>query len=237
MRIVVPVSVVRAVRIVRFGAIAVRISDDPAADIARSLAVRLRAAISRRGHASLAVSGGSTAPPMLAAFVRQDIRWDRLTIWQVDERIVPDGDPDRNARELRDIPARTVLMPVTVDDLAHGAIRYGEGLPERFDAVHLGLGDDGHTASWPPDPHPDATVVRNGAPVALVGDFNGRDRMTLTPGPINGARSRLLLTTGLEKADIVRRWIGRDASIPAGFVRRSATTVFLDRDAASALQR
>ena len=56
--------------------------------------------------ASLAVSGGSSSPPMLAAFVASDVPWDRLTVWQVDERIAPDGDPARNAGQLADLPCR-----------------------------------------------------------------------------------------------------------------------------------
>jgi 6-phosphogluconolactonase/glucosamine-6-phosphate isomerase/deaminase len=229
------VVVAARVQVVKFGAVLVRVSDDPAGDVARSLAVRLRAAIRRRGHASLAVSGGSTAPPMLAALVHEDLDWDRLTIWQVDERVAPDGHDDRNATQLWFVPGETRLMPVTGDDLAMAALRYGDGLPERFDAVHLGLGDDGHTASWPPSPHPDATVVSSPNAVAMVGDFRGRGRMTLTPAPINRARGRLILTTGKAKAAMVQRWLDRDRSIPVSHVRRSGTTLFLDPAAASKL--
>jgi 6-phosphogluconolactonase/glucosamine-6-phosphate isomerase/deaminase len=128
-------------------------------------------------------------------------------------------------------------MPVTGDDIAAATVRYARGLPERFDAVHLGLGEDGHTASWPPVPHPGAAVVHSDNAVAVIGNFNGHARMTLTPGPVNHARCRLLLTTGPGKAEMVRRWIDRDASIPVTRVRRSATTVFLDRGAASQLPR
>ena len=222
-------------QVVKFGAVSVRISDDPPGDVARSLAVRLRAAIRRRQRASLAVSGGSTAPSMLAALVHEDLDWDRLTIWQVDERVAPDGHDDRNATQLWFVPGETRLMPVTGDDLAMAALRYADELPDRFDAVHLGLGDDGHTASWPPSPHPDATVVSSPNAVAMVGDFRGRGRMTLTPAPINHARSRLILTAGPGKAPMVRRWIDRDRSIPVSHVRRSATTLFLDPPAASKL--
>lgn len=172
---------------------------------------------------------------MLAALVHEDLDWDRLTIWQVDERVAPDGHSDRNATQLWFVPAETRLMPVTGDDLAMAALRYADGLPERFDAVHLGLGDDGHTASWPRSPHPDATVVSSSNPVAMVGDFHGRGRMTLTPTPINHARSRLILTAGAAKAPMVRRWLDRDRSIPVSHVRRSATTLFLDPPAASKL--
>ena len=223
------------VRVEKSGAVQVRICDDPAGDVARSIAVRLRAAIRRRGAATMAVSGGSTAPPMLAALVHEDVDWDRVTIWQVDERVAPDGHDDRNASQLWFVPAETQLMPVTGDDLALAAMRYAETLPDRFDVVHLGLGDDGHTASWPPSPHPDATVVSSANDVAMVGDFNGRGRMTLTPAPVNGARSRLVFTTGTAKADVVRRWLDRDRTIPISHVRRTGTTLFLDPAAASEL--
>jgi len=223
------------VQVVKFGAVSVRISDDPAGDAARSLAVRLRAATRRRGSTSLAVSGGSTAPSMLAALVHEDLDWDQLTIWQVDERVAPDGHEDRNATQLWFVPGETRLMPVAGDDLAIAALRYADGLPERFDAVHLGVGDDGHTASWPPSPHPDATVVSSPNPVAMVGNFNGRGRMTLTPIPINQARGRLILTTGKTKSAMVQRWLDRDRSIPVSHVRRSGTTLFLDPAAASKL--
>lgn len=225
----------KRVQVVKYGSVSVRVSDDPAGDVARSLAVRLRGAIRRRGSASLAVSGGSTAPSMLAALVHEDLDWDCLTVWQVDERVAPDGHEDRNAIQLWFMPTETKLMPVTGDNLGIAAMRYAETLPGRFDAVHLGLGDDGHTASWPPVPHPDATVVSSPNNVAMVGDFNGRGRMTLTPGPVNHARGRLILTTGKSKADMVRRWLERDRSIPVSHVRRSATTLFIDPAAAAKL--
>lgn len=221
--------------VLRFGAIRVRVSDDPPADIARSLAVRLRGAIRRRGSASLAVSGGSMAPSMLAAFVHEDIDWDVLTIWQVDERIVADGHPARNAEQLWFVPSQTRLMPVTGDAIGASSVDYAAGLPERFDAVHLGIGTDGHTASWPPVPHRDAAVVHSPSPVAIVGDFNGYGRMTLTPGPVNHARARLLLASGTDKASVVRRWIDRDAALPVSRLRRSGTTLFVDPDGASKL--
>ena len=223
------------VQVRKFGSVSVRVSDDPAGDVARSLAVRLRSAVRRRGSASLALSGGSTAPPMLAAFVHEDLDWDRLTVWQVDERVAPDGHEDRNASQLWFLPSRVELMAVAGDDLAIAATRYADSLPARFDAVHLGLGGDGHTASWPPAPHPDSVVASSPNDVAMVGDFNGRGRMTLTPTPVNRARSRVILTTGKSKAAMVRRWLDRDRSIPASHVRRSATTLFLDTAAASKL--
>ena len=168
---------------------------------------------------------------MFAALLTLDVPWEKLTLWQVDERVAPDGDPRRNAGQLADLPARTKLMPVTVGDLAAGARRYGAGLPERFDVVHLGLGDDGHTASWPPG-DPVADSVR---PCEVIGEFNGVRRMTLTPPVVNAARSRLMLTYGEAKAPMVGRWLGGDRTLPVGRLRRTDTWVFLDGAAAADL--
>lgn len=208
-----------------------RVSDDPAGDAGTWLARRVRDAVRRRGSAAIAVSGGSSAPPMFAALLAADVPWEHVTVWQVDERVAPDGHEARNAAQLTDLPARVELMPVTAADLAAGARRYGAGLPERFDVVHLGLGDDGHTASWPPgDP-----VVDSDLPCAVVDEFNGFRRMTLTPRVVNAARSRVVLTYGEAKAPMVARWLLRDPELPVDRIRRSGTWAFIDPAAASAL--
>ena len=214
------------------------ISDDPSATAAEAIAEGLRSAIEARDAATLAVSGGSTAPPMLTALAADDLDWSKVTVFQVDERIAPDGDPDRNAGQLVDLPdAATVHpMPVTDDDPDAAADRYGELLPEVLDVVHLGLGGDGHTASWPPAPHPDESVVDRPGDVATVADFNGRDRMTLLPSVVNRARRRVVLTTGDEKASAVQRWLETDSGLPAGRVSPEGTVVVLDAAAASDLE-
>ena len=209
----------------------IRVVDDPAGAAGHWLARRLRDAVRRRGAATLAVSGGSSAPPMFAGLLREDVPWDRLTVWQVDERVAPDGHPERNALQLVDLPVRVRSMPVTAGDLAAAARRYGATLPDRFDVVHLGLGDDGHTASWPPgDP-----VVDSPRPCELVGEFNGFRRMTLTPPVINAARARLMLAYGSAKAPMLARWLLRDPDLPVDRVRRSDTWTFLDQAAAELL--
>jgi 6-phosphogluconolactonase/glucosamine-6-phosphate isomerase/deaminase len=152
-------------------------------------------------------------------------------VWQVDERVAPDGHPARNALQLAGLPCRIELMPVTDADLGAAARRYAAGLPERFDVVHLGLGDDGHTASWPPgDPVVDSTLACD-----LVGEFNGFRRMTLTPSVLNAARSRLVLTFGRTKAPMMRRWLRGDRSLPVSRLQRTGTWVMLDRAAATEL--
>ena len=212
------------------------IDDDPARRAAELLAEQLRRATAQRGRAAIAVSGGSTPPPMLDALGAVDLPWEQVDVYQVDERVAPEGDPERNANQLADVPGRHHLMPVTADDLEAAAARYAAELPERFDVVHLGIGPDGHTASWPPgDPVIDATTR-----VAISGEYQGCIRMTLTPPVIGAARSRLVLARGTDKADAIGRWLGGvgDASeLPIDRVPREDTTVVLDPTAAAQLPK
>jgi 6-phosphogluconolactonase/glucosamine-6-phosphate isomerase/deaminase len=208
-----------------------RIDDDPSRAAAVWLAERIREAVAERGAATIAVSGGDTAPPLFAALVELDVPWDATTIWQVDERVVPDGHPERNAGQLDVLPGDVRPMPVTDPDLEAAAARYGTDLPERFDVVHIGLGDDGHTASWPPG----HDVVDSDQPCEAIGEFAGFRRMTLTPRVVNKARARLMLTLGSSKAPVVERWFSHDADLPVERVERTDTWVFLDPDAAADL--
>lgn len=207
-----------------------RVGSEPAERAARWLAGRLRHDIGRRGAATLALSGGSTTPPLIEALIAEEVSWSAVTVWQVDERIAPDGDPARNANQLVDMPCRVRLMPVTASDRRVAARRYGETLPARFDIVHLGIGGDGHTASWPPG---DPDVLASNRSVELVGMFNGHERMTLTRRVVNGARRRVVLATGAAKQPVIERWLQLDQTLPISAVHRSNTWAFLDPAAAA----
>jgi 6-phosphogluconolactonase len=209
------------------------IDDDPAERAAREVVRCLVDAIEQRGRAALAVSGGSTGPRLLQALARADLPWDDIGIWQVDERVAPEGDPDRNANQLDDVPGEVHLMPVTAPNLQRAAAAYAAELPDRFDVVHLGMGADGHTASWPPgDP-----VIRSTRPVDLSGEYQGRVRMTLTPPVIDAARARVVLVTGADKAAPVARWLeGPAHGLPIERVPAAGTVVVLDPAAASCLR-
>ena len=207
---------------------------DAATDAADLLARRVRRAVRDRGRASIAVSGGRGPAAMFVALAARSMPWERLHVFQVDERVAPAGSPDRNARllDVLPLPAGNVhLMPVEQADLESASSAYARLLPERFDVVHLGIGDDGHTASWAPgDP-----VIDEQRAVGVTGTFNGFVRMTLTPGVVNAARSRIVLVDGATKAPAVRRWLLDDPTVPVQRLRRQATTVVLDDAAASEL--
>lgn len=208
------------------------VDDDPASRAARIIATHLAAAIDERGQASLAVSGGSTGPQLLAALATATLPWADIGVWQVDERVAPEGDPVRNANQLEGIPGEIHLMPVTAPNLSRAAAAYAAELPERFDVIHLGMGPDGHTASWPPgDP-----VIDSALAVDLSTEYQGRVRMTLTPPVVDAARSRVVLVTGADKASTVARWLdGPRSQFPIERVPATHTTIVLDRAAASLL--
>jgi 6-phosphogluconolactonase len=200
------------------------------ADVAAELA---RSAIAERGEFTFAVSGGRTPWTMFADLAGK-IPWEQVTIFQVDERVAPDGDPDRNLTSLlRSLPPGLAAdirpMPVLEDDLEAAAAAYAASLPRELDLVHLGLGPDGHTASLVPG---DPVLEVADRDVAVTGEYQGRRRMTLTYPPLDRARRIVWLVTGADKADALARLRAGDPSIPAGRVSRVNALVLADSAAA-----
>jgi 6-phosphogluconolactonase len=220
---------------------------DDAESVARHAAMAIaadaRAATAARGRFTFAVSGGHTPWIMLRELASQDVPWAGVHIFQVDERIAPEGDPDRNLTHLRESllqyaplpPEQIHAMPVESADLEAAASEYSAslssvaGLPAVLDLVHLGLGPDGHTASLVPG---DPVLNVTKADVALTGIYQGRRRMTLTYPALNRARRILWVVTGAEKVQMLQRLIDGDVSIPSGRVRREQAAVMADRAAA-----
>jgi 6-phosphogluconolactonase len=201
-----------------------------AADI---VAASAREAIEARGRFTFAVSGGRTPWAMFRDLAHEDVPWRKVGIWQVDERIAPDGDADRNLTSLLPmIPSEADLrpMPVTEADLDAAAARYAGSLPDVFDLVHLGMGDDGHTASLVPD---DPVLDVTDRDVAVTGEYRGLRRMTLTYRVLDRSRRVLWLIDGDDKTPMVPRLMAGDASIPAGRVATADQLVVVDAAAAA----
>ncbi|HKX04437.1 MAG TPA: 6-phosphogluconolactonase [Methylomirabilota bacterium] len=207
-------------------------------------AAEARTAVAARGRFIVAFSGGHTPWQMLRALADEEVPWPGVHVVQVDERVAPAGDPDRNLTHLRESllahcplrPEQIHPMPVEAADLEAASRRYAltlediAGAPAVLDLAHLGLGPDGHTASLVPgDPVLDVTD----ADVALTGVYQGRRRMTLTYPALNRARRIVWLITGREKADMLERLCRGDRSIPAGRIDQHQALVLADHEAAA----
>jgi 6-phosphogluconolactonase len=201
------------------------------------IAERLRAALAERGTATFAVSGGRTPVRTLERLAAESIPWEKVDVFQVDERVAPDGDADRNATQIRSAlseqveryPRQFHWMPVTANDLTVGARSYeaelirSAGTPPTFDLIHLGLGADGHTASiFPGD------VLDERHNVAVTAAHLGRRRMTLTVPLINRARSILWIVTGRDKAGALARLLQADPDLIASRIRRTSAVILAD---------
>ena len=193
------------------------------------VAQRAREAVGERGHFTFAVSGGHTPWAMFAELAGQDVPWEQVTLYQVDERIAPDGDPDRNLthlqRSLGDAKAEVIAMPVNDADLDTAAASYGALLPERLDLIHLGLGPDGHTASLVPG---DPVLEVRDRLVAITRPYQGHQRMTLTYPALARAGQILWLVTGEDKEEPLGRLLAGDESIPAARVEAAHSLVLAD---------
>lgn len=218
-------------------------ADAAARAAARRIAGWAREAVAERGVCLAAFSGGRTPRTMLGALVTQSLPWRELHVFQVDERVAPRGSADRNLTQIEEtLLGNTPLasdqihaMPVDEGGGEDAADAYARllaslgGTPPVLDFVHLGLGDDGHTASLVPgDPVLDVTD-RN---VAMTGPYQGRRRMTLTYPIINRARRRLWLVTGAGKAEMLIAALVKGSAVPAARVSRDRTVLFYDRAAA-----
>jgi 6-phosphogluconolactonase len=218
-------------------------ADAVALEAAKLIAKIAHEAVAARGKFVMAVSGGKTPWIMLHDLAQEDVPWSGVHVVQVDERVAPEGDPDRNLTHLRKSllehaplrPEQIYAMPVGSASLEAACEQYTEilktiaGSPPVLDLVHLGLGPDGHTASLVPG---DPVLNVKETDVALTGIYQGRRRMTITYPIINRSRRVLWLATGSEKAGMLARLQARDVSIPAGRVSRDHAVILADRAAA-----
>ena len=193
---------------------------------------RIEAAIDDRGVACIALSGGRTPLGMLRELSGRDLCWNRVHIFQADERACPMDSEDRNFKHIQAIlPAQCHLHPMPVHDLTEGANGYARelgryaGNPAVLDVIHLGLGADGHTASLIPG---DPVIEITDRDVAWTAPYLGYRRMTLTFPVLDRARLVFWLVTGAEKRAALAGLLAGDAALPASRVRASDRQVIAD---------
>lgn len=216
---------------------------------ARWIGARIEAALAARGRAAVAFSGGRSPQRMLAALAALPLPWERVAALQVDERIVAAGSGARNLTMLQSaLPrARWHAMPVEAAlaagdaaacaaAAAAGADEYARtlaavaGTPAVLDLVHLGLGDDGHTASLFAG---DAALEVRDRDVAVTAQQRGHRRLTLTLPVLSRARARCWLVTGADKRAMLAALRDGGARVPAARVARHDSVVFADAAAAA----
>jgi 6-phosphogluconolactonase len=216
-----------------------------AAAAARLIAAEAREAVAARGRFLMAVSGGKTPWAMLRDLASENVPWSQFHVFQVDERVAADSDPDRNLTHLHasllgtaPIPRENIhAMPVNAPEPAQGVLDYEQtlahwcGSPPVLDLVHLGLGADGHTASLVPG---DPVLDCHDRDVAMTGIYQSRRRMTLTYPMLDRSRQVLWLATGAGKTAMIERLLARDATVPAGRVSQAHAVLFMDAAARGA---
>ncbi len=180
---------------------------------------------------SIALSGGRTPWAVFERLVALNLPWTLVDLYQVDERVAPPEDPDRNLFHLKRCGlwtsgARVFPMPVDDPDLEAASDRYAQLLPARLGLVHLGLGADGHTASLVgADPIVEVTD-------RLVGmttkPYQGRRRMTLTRRALDSAEAILWLVGGEDKRAALTRLRAGDRTIPSGMIAADHATLITD---------
>ena len=193
--------------------------------LARSVAADLRRGIAERGRAVLVVSGGATPRKFLTALATEDLDWPRVTVTLADERWVPPSHARSNEHLVRETlligraaAAAFVSLYTNVPDPESGLSEVAgriDALPLPFDAVVLGLGNDGHCASLfadgdrfaqATDPAAAARALPMRSPSA------GEPRMTLTLPALIATRALYLQIEGADKhATLARVQAGEGA--------------------------
>lgn len=184
--------------------------------LAAGIGAILTGAINNRGQASLAVSGGSTPKRLFEVLSQTEIDWGRVTVVLVDERMVPAESDRSNAKLVREhllcgnaAAAHFVAYETGLADPRANATMSEEifgGVPTPLDAVVLGMGTDGHTASFFPggDRLADALSPKSSEKVLpMAADGAGEPRLTLTLPLLLDARFLALHIEGDEKRGVL----------------------------------
>ncbi len=215
----------------------------------------LAEAVSTRGRAMLAISGGSTPKLLFAEMAKAKFDWSNVHIFWVDERCVPPTDSQSNYK----LANETLLTPVGIpegnihrvygelqpeqaasryiEEIKHALALQDEALPV-FDMIHRGIGSDAHTASlFPGEP---LIADRHGIAAAVWVEKMKSHRVTLLPGVLIAARATVIQAAGEEKAEPIHNVLEGPADpyrFPCQIATRDSGNAawFLDTAAASKL--
>lgn len=205
--------------------------------LAAAVADRLAQAAEARGAATLAVSGGTTPTRFFETLSAMNLDWSNVTVLPVDERFVPESSERSNARLIKQkllqgSAATARFVPLFAPDLdADAAARAADdhvgrlGLP--LDVVVLGMGNDGHTASFFPDAvELEALLAPRMKPIvaSVHSDSAGEQRLTLTLPPIASAQFIALHIEGEEKAATLAKALAPGSTLPVRRVIDAAAT-------------
>lgn len=197
--------------------------------LASDVADELNRVIQAKGKAVLAVSGGTTPKLFFEKLSEMDVPWQRVTVTLVDERQVPDTSERSNAKLVRDHLLQNKAAAAQFVPLFENE---GAAKTPPFDVTVLGMGNDGHTASFFPggdnldeaiDPRAFAIIVPMNAPGA------GEPRLTFTL-PVLEASGRLALhIEGADKKKVLDKALtdGPQEDMPVRAILRSATPMTL----------
>ena len=198
------------------------------AALANTIVTQLSEAISADGKASIAVSGGSTPKALFAALSQADIDWSKVDVTLVDERWVDTGSEQSNERMLRECfainhaaNANIIGMKSADDDVAYGVENYNHKLAnvikQPFDVVILGMGGDGHTASWFPDaPEIDSALdpSENSLTLSTLPPSQPMPRITLSFPCVAAAKNIYLHITGDDKRKVLEQGLANTDALP-----------------------
>ncbi|NSX05844.1 6-phosphogluconolactonase [Cupriavidus gilardii] len=203
---------------------------DQAEALAASVSHALDLAIQVRGHAVLAVSGGRSPVPMFERLRYRPVRWDAVTITLVDERAVPPGHEDSNARLvqehlLHDAAAAASFVPLIADALeasepARAVVRLNAAFRQPDVAV-LGMGEDGHTASLFADAPELGEALNGDTPCYVVTRPASAPhaRVTLNLAALLAAERVFLAFAGAARAEVFERALQQPGpALPVGLV-------------------
>ena len=214
--------------------------DTLATALAETVATQLKSAISERGEASIAVSGGTTPERFFDVLSKTDLDWSKVSVTLVDERWVPPGDARSNARLvaaslLRNRAAAARFIPLYSDvarpkDGIPAILAALTTMPMPFDTVVLGMGADGHTASFFPGGDHLAEALDPDNPAlmtAITARSAGEPRMTFTLAPILASGLIVLHIEGDEKRAMLGQALadGPVEDMPVRAVLRSGRPV------------